>query len=206
MRDTNDMFHHQFYFGTASDVCSSDPCMNGATCLVVFGSVVCVCADGWDGPTCEGEYWIKGYIWLVMNKTFVVLLDWDSQYLYMAAILENGGPNRGTESKTGKESERLVMEFHNNWACAFVSNLPNNDSDWSITKYSVKHDRHALPCTAPHHATHCTALREWFRSCLFMCTLLELFVYQSSYLSTPAGAVWKPEDCYGISLLIYYLS
>jgi hypothetical protein len=42
--------------------------------------------------------------------------------------------------------------------------------------------------------------RAWFRSCLFMCTLLELFVYQSSYLSTLAGAVWKSEDCYGISL------
>ena len=27
----------------------------------------------------------------------------------------------------------------------------------------------------------------WFRSCLFMCTLLELFVIQSSYLSTLAG-------------------
>ena len=57
-------------------------------------------------------------------------LGWDSQSLYTAAILENGGPNWGTERKTRKESERLVVEFHDNWACAFVSNLPNNDSDW----------------------------------------------------------------------------
>ena len=26
--------------------------------------------------------------------------------------------------------------------------------------YSVKHDRHATPCTSPHRATHCSALRE----------------------------------------------
>ena len=122
-------------------------------------------------------------------------VDWDSQSLYTGAILENGGLTRGTESKTSKK-------VSGNWACAFVSNLPNNDSDWSVSKYSVKHDRHA----APHRTTHCTALREsrrtraWFRSCLFMCTRLELFVYQSSYLSTLAGAVWKSEDCYGISL------
>ena len=73
------------------------------------------------------------------------------------------------------------MEFHDNWACTFVSNLLNNDSGWSVSKHSVIHDRHAAPCTGPHHAMHCTAQREsqhtraWFRSCLFMCTLLELF-------------------------------
>ena len=110
-------------------------------------------------------------------------LDWDSQSLYTAAILENGGPYRGTESKTTTTEH----------AHLFVSNLPNNDSDWSVSKYSVKHDRHAAPCIAPRRATHCTALREsrrtgaWFRSCLFMYTLLELFVYQSLYLSTLAG-------------------
>ena len=38
-----------------------------------------------------------------------------------------------------------------------------------------------------------------------MCTLLELFVYQSSYLSTLAGAVWKSMDCYGISLGLLHL-
>ena len=110
--------------------------------------------------------------------TSISTIDWDSQSLYTAAILENGGPNRRTASKTSKKASG---SFHDNWACAFVSNLPNNDSDWSVSKYSVKHDHHATPCTAPHRATHCTALREsrrtgaWFRSCLFMCTLLELF-------------------------------
>ena len=32
--------------------------------------------------------------------------------------------------------------------------------DWSVSKYSVKHDRHTAPCTATHCATRCTALRE----------------------------------------------
>ena len=40
-------------------------------------------------------------------------VDGDSQSLYTAAILENGGPNRGTESKTSKKSVRLHDEFHN---------------------------------------------------------------------------------------------
>ena len=41
-------------------------------------------------------------------------------------------------------------------SCAFVSNLPNNDSDWSVSKYSVKHDRHAVPrLTAPRTVPHC---------------------------------------------------
>ena len=72
--------------------------------------------------------------------------------------------SRDWEQNTPK-SERLVVEISTtcafvsnlpNWACAFVSNLPNNDSDWSVSKYSVKHVRHAGPCTA----THCTALGE----------------------------------------------
>ena len=36
------------------------------------------------------------------------ILDWDSQSLYTAAILENGGPNRGTESKTRKKKWAAV--------------------------------------------------------------------------------------------------
>ena len=34
----------------------------------------------------------------------------------------------------------------------FVSNLLNNDSPhWSVSKYSVKHNHHTAPSTAPHH-------------------------------------------------------
>ena len=34
--------------------------------------------------------------------------------------------------------------------------LPNNNSDWPVSKYSVKHGRHAMP----DRATHSTTLRE----------------------------------------------
>ena len=44
-------------------------------------------------------------------------------------------------------------------ACALVSNLPNNYSDWPVSMYSVKTNRHA-PCTMPHCAMRCIALRE----------------------------------------------
>ena len=37
------------------------------------------------------------------NSLSIIIVDWDSQSLYTAAILENGGPNRGTESKTCKK-------------------------------------------------------------------------------------------------------
>ena len=33
-------------------------------------------------------------------------VDWDSQSLFTAAILDNSGPNRGTEGKTSKKSEQ----------------------------------------------------------------------------------------------------
>ena len=45
--------------------------------------------------------------------------------------------------------------------------------------------------------------RAWFRSCLFMCTLLELFVIQSSYLSTHTGLCGKCEDYEWFSLLYH---
>ena len=30
------------------------------------------------------------------------------------------------------------IQFHEYCSCALVSNLPNNDSDWPVSKYSVK--------------------------------------------------------------------
>ena len=47
-----------------------------------------------------------------------------------------------TESRDWEQNKQKVsgsvVEFHDT-ACAFVSILPNNDSDWSVSKYSVKH-------------------------------------------------------------------
>ena len=99
-----------------------------------------------------------------------------------------------------------------NWACAFVSILPNNDSDWPRFKeQSETRSWHRVVYRASsRHALYCAAWisdalersRAWFRSCLFMCTLLELLVYQSSYLSTLAGAVRKiVRTVNGISLV-----
>ena len=121
-----------------------------------------------------------------------------------------------TGSRDWEQNMWKVSGFHDNWACAFVSILPSNDFDWPVSKYSVKHSCHTASCITPHPATHCTALREspmrwsvverngaWFHSCLFMCTLLELFVYQSSYLSTLAGALRKiGRTVNGISLVL----
>ena len=52
-----------------------------------------------------------------------------------------------------------------------------------------------LSSHALYHVAWCPdALKQrsaWFHSCLLLCTLLELFVYQSLYLSTLAGAMCK---------------
>ena len=77
-------------------------------------------------------------------------LDWDSQSLYTPAVLENGGPNLETESKISTKISGSVVEFHDNWACAFLCNLPTTIliGPFQSTAWN------AAPCTAPHHATH----------------------------------------------------
>ena len=41
-----------------------------------------------------------------------------------------------------------------------ISNLPNSDSDWPVSKYGLKHGHHTALFTSPHCAKHCTVLRE----------------------------------------------
>ena len=52
-----------------------------------------------------GQFFRNAHLTVMSNSASCAPepLDWDSQSLYMAAILENGGPNRGTESKTCKK-------------------------------------------------------------------------------------------------------
>ena len=73
----------------------------------------------------------------------------------------------------------------------------------STTWNTIVTPRRVPRLTAPRTVPNPRRTGAWFRSCLFMCTLLELFVYQSS-LSTLAGAVWKSKDCYGISPSNHY--
>ena len=35
------------------DECLSFPCKNGGSCYDNVGSYSCICAPGWEGPTCE---------------------------------------------------------------------------------------------------------------------------------------------------------
>ena len=48
----------------------------------------------------------------------------DSQSLYTATILENRGPNRGSESKTSKKVSGIVVNSTTTEHCTFVSDLP----------------------------------------------------------------------------------
>ena len=89
-----------------------------------------------------------------------LLLDRDSQSLYTAAILENGKPNLGTESKTSKKSERKCRGIPRRLSMRICVYSAQQRSDWPVSKYSVKHGRHTAPCTTPHCATHCTTQHE----------------------------------------------
>ena len=41
------------------------------------------------------------------------------------------------------------MEFHDDRACALVSNLLNNDCDWPVQMFSVKQGHHRVVERAP---------------------------------------------------------
>ena len=55
------------------------------------------------------------------------------------------------EGLRAKHAKKVSGSLWNstNTAHAHLSNLPNNNSDWSVSKYSMKHNRHAALCTAP---------------------------------------------------------
>ena len=54
-----------FYRCTIADIpeCASDPCLNGATCTDLLNGYRCVCAPGYDGPTCE-----QGLLFLLLHQ------------------------------------------------------------------------------------------------------------------------------------------
>ena len=153
---------------------------------------------------CESESFKMDLILDVNTQLYPVdlgkSLDWDSQSLYTAAILENGGSNRGTESKTRKKSERKCRGIPTTtehahlclfcptrfWLARFKVQCKTRSSHRAVYRASL---RKVLYRTAWNPDT-LEWSRAWFRSCLLSCTLLKLFVYQSSYLSTLAGAVW----------------
>ena len=41
-----------FFFLDIND-CESAPCLNGGTCLDEVNQYRCICAEGWEGPTCQ---------------------------------------------------------------------------------------------------------------------------------------------------------
>ena len=89
----------------------------------------------------------------------------------------NGGLNRGTKNKTSKTRLAAVRRIPRILLLRTCANLPQTILIGPFQNNSVKL---ALKRS-----------RAWFRSCWLICTLLELFVYQSSYLITLVGAVGK---------------
>ena len=47
----------------------------------------------------------------------------------LSVLLKKCRLNRGTENKTHTKTEHFVVEFLYNWACALVSDLPNNEAN-----------------------------------------------------------------------------
>ncbi|XP_054998949.1 protein crumbs homolog 2 [Sorex araneus] len=44
----------------SEDVCSSEPCLNGGTCLVTWNDFHCTCPANFTGPTCAQPLWCPG--------------------------------------------------------------------------------------------------------------------------------------------------
>ncbi|XP_006834807.1 PREDICTED: protein crumbs homolog 2 [Chrysochloris asiatica] len=44
----------------SEDVCSSNPCLNGGTCLVTWNDFHCTCLANFTGPTCAQQLWCPG--------------------------------------------------------------------------------------------------------------------------------------------------
>ncbi|XP_017095248.2 cubilin homolog [Drosophila bipectinata] len=42
-------------YNLAQDECQGSPCKNGGTCYDAYKAFQCVCASGWQGPTCEDD-------------------------------------------------------------------------------------------------------------------------------------------------------
>ena len=106
--------------------------------------------------------------------------------------------------KMADRIEGLRTKHVKKWACTHVSNLPNNDSDWPVSMYSMYHasSRHA----AYRSSTHWPVVYRDSAQ-VYLCLLLKQFVYQSSYFSTLAGAMQKMvRTVKGISLVNDLLS
>ncbi|XP_007934920.1 protein crumbs homolog 2 [Orycteropus afer afer] len=44
----------------SEDMCSSDPCLHGGTCLVTWNDFHCTCSTNFTGPTCAQQLWCPG--------------------------------------------------------------------------------------------------------------------------------------------------
>ena len=110
-------------------------------------------------------------------------------------------PNRGTESKTSKKSERKCRGFPRQLSMRICVQSVHNDSDWSVSKTQSSRraayrasSRNAL-CRAAWIPPHWSVV-ERDSAHVYYRASWELFVGAPS-----RGPCEHSEDCYGISLL-----
>ena len=98
--------------GLGNNVNQPSPCRVSSLQGVVVSQVRVIIQDNWQCPQ--------------------IRLDWDYQSLYTAAFLELGTESRDWEQNTQKKwaAVRGIPQI-------LVSNLPNSDSDWPVSTYSV---------------------------------------------------------------------
>ena len=106
------------------------------------------------------QVWLNNWIPLPFPPPPPPPLDWDSQSLYGSHLRKWRTESRDWEQNMQTKAGCSWNSTNTAHAHLCLTNLPNNDSDWPVSKYSLKHGRQTAPCTAPHRITHGTALRE----------------------------------------------
>ena len=52
-------YYYYYYLASDQDECSSNPCLNGGTCVDQVNGYLCNCTDAYTGPRCNIGKFIK---------------------------------------------------------------------------------------------------------------------------------------------------
>lgn len=78
------ILYYMYLFIYFSDIneCSSNPCLNGATCINQPNSYTCLCAPGWIGDTCMDGESLHFFILQIVVSLWIEFLEYSQNIIY----------------------------------------------------------------------------------------------------------------------------